>query len=141
MKKLIITLIALFAIVAIQAQSATVIPQKQTALTLQGVDTETVTFTPSVLGEYDVSLQLIPALSLSGDSLDFSFIVYQSNSIADAVWTAITTTATVSSVTDADAIVAITDFDGLRLKAICIGISTDTSTVQAYMVAKKHKEE
>jgi len=140
MKKILIILIALFAVVAISAQSATVIPQKMTALTLNGVDTSTVTF-PTIQGEYDVSLQLIPALSGSGDSLHFSHIIYQSNSDVDAVWTAITSTATVSTTTDADALIAITDFKGLRLKAICIGISTDTSTVQPYCVYKKHAQE
>ena len=140
MKKLLIILIALFAFVAINAQSATVIPQKMSALTLEGVDTATVTF-PVVEGEYDVSLQLIPALAGSGDSLHFSHVIYQSNSDVDAVWTAITSSATVSTTTDADALVAITDFKGLRLKATCIGISTDTCTVQPYCVYKKHKKE
>jgi len=140
MKKILIILIALFAFAAINAQSATVIPQKMTALTLNGVDTATVTF-PTIQGEYDVSLQLIPALSGSGDSLHFSHIIYQSNSNVDAVWTAITSTATVSTTTDADALIAITDFKGLRLKAICIGISTDTCTVQPYCVYKKHAQE
>ncbi len=140
MKKLLIILIGLFAIIAIQAQSATVIPQTYTAITLQGIDTESVTFN-TIQGEYDVSLQLIPALASAGDSLDFSFIIYQSNSDGDAVWTAITSSATVTSTTDADALIAITDFKGLRLKATLIGISTDTCTVTPYSVYKKHAQE
>ena len=140
MKKLLIILIGLFAFVAIQAQSATVLPETYTAITLQGVDTESITFN-TIQGEYDVSLQLIPALAGEGDSLDFSFIIYQSNSDGDAVWTAITSSATVTSTTDADALIAITDFKGLRLKATLIGISTDTCTVIPYSVYKKHAQE
>ena len=140
MKKLIVILIGLFAFVAIQAQSATVLPETYTTLTLNGIDTATVTYN-TIQGEYDVSLQLIPALAGSGDSLDFSFILYQSNSDGDAVWTAITSSATVTSTTDADALIAITDFKGLRLKSILIGISTDTCTVIPYSVYKKHAEE
>lgn len=140
MKKLIFILCALFIGAYVYSQSGTVIKQKMTALTLQGVDAETVTF-PTVQGEYDISIQLIPALSGAGDSLDFSFIVYQSNSDADAVWTAITSSATVSTTTDADAIATVTDFTGLRIKAICTGISGDTATVTPYFVVKKHAQE
>ncbi len=141
MKKLIVILIGLFAFVAIQAQSATVLPETYTTLTLNGIDTATVTYN-TIQGEYDVSLQLIPALGgETGDSLDFSHILYQSNSDNDAVWTAITSSATVTSTTDADALIAITDFKGLRLKAILIGISTDTCTVIPYSVYKKHAQE
>jgi len=135
--KLLIILIGLFAFVAIQAQSATVIPETYDAITLDSIDTDTIEFN-TIQGEYDVSLQLIPALSGAGDSLDFSFVLYQSNSDDDAVWTAITSSATVSSTTDADALVAITDFKGLRLRAILISISTDTCTVTPYSVYKKH---
>ncbi len=140
MKKLIVILIGLFAFVAIQAQSATVLPETYTTLTLSGIDTATVTYN-TIQGEYDVSLQLIPALAGAGDSLDFSHILYQSNSDGDAVWTAITSSATVTSTTDADALTAITDFKGLRLKSILIGISTDTCTVIPYSVYKKHAQE
>ena len=142
MKKFIILFAFLIAFLAVgvQAQTATVIPYKMTALTLNGTGTATVTF-PTVQGEYDVSIQLIPALAGAGDSLHFSHVIYQSNSDADAVWTAITSSATVSTTTDADALVSITDFKGLRLKAICTGIGTDTSTVQPYFVVKKHAEE
>ena len=142
MKKLFTILIILFAFVAIQAQTATVIhnaPQLA-AITLSGTGTGTITY-PTIQGEYDISLQLIPALAGAGDSLHFSFIIYQSNSDADAVWTAITSAATLSSTTDADGLVAITDFKGLRLKAICTGIGTDTSTVTPYWAYKKHAEE
>ena len=92
-------------------------------------------------GEYDVSIQLIPALVGSGDSVHFSFVIHQSNHGSDAVWTALTSSATVSTVRDADALVAITDFKGLRLRAIMTGISTDTITVTPYTVYKKHRKE
>lgn len=140
MKKIIGLLFALFVAIAINAQSATVVVNVMSNLTLNGVGTATVTF-PTIQGEYDVSLQLIPALAGSGDSLHFSHVIYQSNSDGDDVWTAITSSATVSTTTDADALTAITDFKGLRLKAICTGIGTDTSTVTPYAVYKKHKEE
>jgi len=143
MKKLILILIVLFSFVALQAQrTGTVISNapQLAAVTLQGVDTETITF-PPIQGEYDLSLQLIPALSLAGDSLHFTYILYQSNSDADAVWTAITSSVTVSTTTDSDGLVAITDFKGLRVKAICIGVSTDTCTVTPYYTYKKHAQE
>ncbi len=140
MKRLIFLSIAIFAFIAIQAQSATVIPQEYAAITLDSIDTDTIEFN-TIQGEYDVSLQLIPALAGAGDSLDFSFIIYQSNHNSDAVWTAITSSATVSSTTDADALTAITDFKGLRLRAILISISTDTCTVTPYSVYKKHANE
>ena len=140
MKRLAAILISLFVIVAINAQSATVIPKTYDAVTLNGAVNDTILF-DKIQGEYDVSLQLIPALAGSGDSLDFSFILYQSNHNADNAWTAITSSATVSSTTDADALVAITDFKGLRLRAIVTGISTDTCTVTAYSSYKKHANE
>ena len=140
MKKIIGSLIFLFAIIAIQAQSATVLPQTYTALTLNGVTTDTIIYNP-IQGEYDVSLQLIPALSGSGDSLHFTHVLYQSNHNVDAVWTVLVGSTTVSTVTDSDALIAITDFKGLRLRAICTGISTDTVTVTPYSVYKKHAQE
>ena len=140
MKKLLTILFILFAAIAVSAQSATVIPETYDDLTLNGTSTDTIVFN-TIQGEYSVSLQLIPALSLSGDSLQFSHVIYQSNSDADAVWTAITSSATVSTVTDADALTAISDFKGLRLRAICTGISTDTVTVVPYSVYKKHANE
>lgn len=140
MKRLILFSIALFAFIAINAQSATTIIEEYDAETVPGVTTDTVIY-DKIMGEYDVSLQLIPALAGSGDSLHFSHILYQSNHLVDEVWTAITSTATVSTVTDADALIAITDFKGLRLRAIITGISTDTITVTPYSVYKKHKNE
>jgi len=140
MKKLIVLFLALFAVLAVYSQSATVVVKEMSALTLEGVDTATVTF-PTIQGEYDVSLQLIPALAGEGDSLTFTHVIYQSNHDVDAVWTAITSSATVSTTTDGDALIAITDFKGLRLKAICIGVSTDTCTVTPYCVYKKHAQE
>ena len=68
MKKIIGLLFALFVAIAINAQSATVVVNVMSNLTLNGVGTATVTF-PTIQGEYDVSLQLIPALAGSGDSL------------------------------------------------------------------------
>ncbi len=140
MKKLItIFILALFCIVAF-TQSATVLPNEGASVTVSGTGTGTSTF-PTIMGEYDVSLQLIPALAGSGDSLIFSYIPYQSNSLSDAVWTALAAADTVSSTTDSDAIYSITDFTGLRLKVIYTGISTDTMTVTPYSVYKKHANE
>lgn len=110
------------------------------AITLNGAVADTVTF-PPIQGEYDASLQLIPALTGSGDSLHFSYVLYQSDSDDANAWTAITSSATVSSTTDGDALVAITDFKGLRMRAICLGLSTDTCTVTPYYTYKKHAQE
>ena len=140
MKKLLIILGVLFLSMGIYAQSATVVAGELTAITLNGAVADTIVF-PACQGEYDISLQLMPALSGSGDSLHYSYVVHQSNSDADAVWTAITSSANVFSATDADALVAITDFKGLRLRAICLGISTDTCTVTGYYAFKKHRKE
>ena len=140
MKKLLVILFVLFAAIAVSAQSATVIPETYDAITLFSPSTDTIEFN-TIQGEYSVSLQLIPSLTGSGDSLIFSHVIYQSNSDADAVWTAITSSATVSTVTDADALVAISDFKGLRLRAICTGIGEDTVTVTPYSVYKKHANE
>lgn len=141
MKKLfIISALLLFVAFAAQAQSATTVPEEYTAVTLNGAVTGTTTF-DKIIGEYDVSIQMIPALAGSGDSLDFSYIIYQSNSVGDNVWTALSTADTVSSTTDSDAIWTVTDFTGQRLKVIYTGISTDTCTVTGYTVYKKHKNE
>lgn len=138
-KSIFLILFCLFALVAVQAQKTT-ISKEYTAVTLNGAVTGTTTFIP-IQGEWDVSVQLIPALAGSGDSLDFSYIIYQSNSAGDNVWTILTTADTVSSTTDADALYANADFGGLRLKAIYTGISTDTCTVTARTVYKKHRNE
>jgi len=111
------------------------------AITLNGAVAGTRSTFPTVQGEYDVSIQLIPALSGAGDSLWFSYIVYQSNSDADAVWTALAAADTVSTTTDSDAIYEITDALGLRYSVICTGISADMCTVTPYFVVKKHANE
>ena len=143
MKKLLFILSFILSGLMVQSQSATVIhnaPQLA-AGTLSGIrDTETFTF-PIVLGEYDVSLQLIPATTLAGDSSNFSYIPYQSNSASAAVWTALAAADTVDTATDSDAIYEITDFKGLRLKVICTQICGDTSTITPYWVYKKHAQE
>ena len=142
MKKLLISLVFISLAVMIHAQSATVIhnaPQLA-AVRLDGVKTATITI-PVVLGEYDLSVQLIPATTLAGSTLSFSYIVYQSNSAAGSGWTALNTLKTVTSATDADAIYEITDAVGLKYKIICTGIGADTSTVTPYYVYKKHANE
>ena len=142
MKKLIILFVCLFAALAMYSQSATVLENKDavTAVTVSGTGTGTSTLNV-IQGEYDVSIQLIPALTGSGDSLDFSYIVYQSNSTGTAVWTPLAAADTVSSALDTDAIYNITDFTGLRLKVTYTGISTDTIEVTPYSVYKKHANE
>jgi len=140
MKKLIAILIVAFFGLATYAQSATVLKQKYTAEVIQGQVTDTIEFN-KVEGEYDISYQLIPAATGVGTSLAFTFILYQSNHGSDDAWTAITSAATVTTATDADAIAAVTDFGGLRCRAILTGTSTDTVTVTPYSVYKKHKNE
>lgn len=140
MKKLLIVLISLFAFVAIQAQSANTVPYEGSAITLNGAVADTVTF-PPISGEYDLSMQLIPALAGEGDSLDFTYYLYQSNDYSADAWTQLGSQYTVTSVTDGDAKIVITDFKGLRLRSICLGTSTDTVEITPYMVAKKHRKE
>ncbi len=141
MKKLILLLLISFMTIAAFTQSATVIVgTNPAAVTVNGIETQTITF-PATLGEYDFSIQLIPALSGSGDSLDFSYVLYQSNAYSGNVWSILQTTKTVSSATDGDGVSNLTDFKGLRIKAIITGIPTDTLTVTPYIVRKKHRNE
>jgi hypothetical protein len=138
---LILATVLIFAVSAFSQRSGTILQQEMGAITLNGAVAGTASTLPPVLGEFDVSIQLIPALSLAGDSLWFSYIPYQSNSMADDVWTALAAADTVGTTTDSDAIYEITDFKGLRLKVICTGISADTCTVTPYIVYKKHAQE
>jgi len=140
MKKLLIVLISLFAFIAVQAQSANTVPYEGSAITLNGQVADTVTF-PTIPGEYDLSMQLIPATAGSGSSVSFTYYIYQSNDYSADAWTQLGSQYTVTTVTDGDAKLAITDFKGLRLRSICLGTSTDTITVTPYMVAKKHRKE
>ena len=122
MKKIFIILGILFLTTGIYAQRATVISGSLTAINVDDTNlTADTTEFPAIQGEYDISLQLIPAAYGDGTATSFSYVVYQSNSDVDAVWTAITSSATVTSLTDADAISNITDFKGLRLRVICAG--------------------
>lgn len=140
MKKLIVLLISLVFTLAIYSQSATVIPFKLSAVTVNGTGTGTVTL-PIIAGEYDVSLQMIPALSGSGDSVHFSHILYLSDSYSADAWSSVSSADTVSSTTDSDAIAWWADMKSLRIKAIFTGISTDTITITPYVVYKKHANE
>ena len=140
MKRLIFISICLFAVVALSAQSATVVKKEMAAVTLNGAVSGTATL-PIIAGEYSVSLQMIPALSGEGDSVDFSHILYLSDSYSADAWTAVSVADTVSSVTDADAIAWWADMKSLRIKAVFTGISTDTITVTPYVVYKKHANE
>jgi len=140
MKKLIILFICLFAFMAMYSQSATVLNYTLSAATVNGTSTDT-TILPIINGEYDVSLQMIPALAGVGDSLIFSHVLYLSDSYEDNAWSAISSADTVSTATDADGIAWWADMKSLRIKAIYTGISTDTITVTPYVVYKKHAQE
>ena len=140
MKRLIF-LLAVISLVAftVEAQK-TKIPTEYSAVTVNGTGAGSVTL-DKIMGQWDVSVQLIPALSGAGDSLIFSYIVSQSNSLNDAVWTPLTDADTVGSATDSDAIWSVTDFNGLRLKFDFTGISTDTIAITTYDVRSKHRNE
>jgi len=140
MKKLITIILCLFVVLAIDAQSATVIKYKPAAATVYGTSTDTTVF-PLIHGEYDVSIQLWPALSLSGDSLNFSFYPQLSASYADDAWTTTSAADSVDTATDSDAIIWYADMKPLRLRIVYTGLSTDTITVQPYAVYKKHRNE
>ena len=126
---------------AIHAQRGqTVIKYKLAAATVNGVSTDTTVF-PLIHGEYDASIQLWPALSGSGDSLNFSFIPQLSTSYADDAWTTPSAADSVDTATDIDAIIWYADFKPLRLRLIYTGLSEDTITIQPYAVYKKHQNE
>ncbi len=140
MKKLFtILILALFSIVAF-SQAATVLKVKGAAVTVSGTGTGTYTL-PQIAGEYSVSLQMIPALAGSGDSLIFSHVLLLSDSYSAYAWTLVSSADTVSTATDSDAIAYWNDMKSLRIKAIFTGMSTDTMTVTPYVVFKKHANE
>lgn len=139
MKKLILIFFCLFAVIAINAQSATVIKYKMDAATVYGTSTDTTEF-PLIHGEYDVSVQLWPAI-VQGDSLNFSFYPQLSTSYADDAWTTTSAADSVDTATDSDGIIWYADMKPLRLRIIYTGLSTDTITVTPYAVYKKHKNE
>lgn len=140
MKKLIFISLCLFAAVVLQAQNTTIIetPTATTASVAGGTGTITLA---EIMGEWDVSLQLIPSLSGAGDTLDFTYVLYQSNALTGDIWSILQTTKTVTSATDADALSNLTDFKGLRMKAICTVTSDDTVTITPYVVNKKFRNE
>jgi len=141
MKKLIFLIVLLFAGLALFGQERSlVMQQKLDAVTVYGTGTGYTIF-PRILGEYDVSIQMIPALYGVGDSVNYSHVSYLSNSLADNVWTAVSSADTVSSTTDYDALITWTDLKSLRIKVIYTGLSTDTITITPYMVVKKHANE
>ena len=140
MKRLIVLFLCSLFAVMLSAQSATVKKYKMTDLTINGTSTDTVTF-PRVMGEFDVSIQLFPALAGSGDSVHFSHILYLSDSFDDEAWTAVSSADTVSSATDIDGIAWWADLKPVRIQAICTGLSTDTVTITPYAVYKKHANE
>jgi len=140
MKKLLILFISLFAFLAVHSQSATVISYKPTAVTVSGVGTATITL-PQISGEYDVSLQMIPATAGAGDSLNFSHVLYLSDSYDDNAWSSVSSADSVDTATDSDGIAYWADMKSLRIKAICTGLSIDTITIQPYVVYKKHAQE
>jgi len=138
---LILATVLIFAVSAFSQRSGTVLQETMGALTVPGTRTDTSEVLPPVMGEFDVSIQLIPALYGAGDSLWFSYIPYQSNVLTGNVWTALAAADTVGTNTDSDAIYEITDFKGLRLRVICTAICADTITITPYVVYKKHANE
>lgn len=142
MKKIIVFLAAIFLTIGIYAQSATVVAGELTAITLDTDDTasDTLSF-PICMGEYDISLQLIPAAVSPGTNVSFKYYLYQSNSLSADAWSILGSQYTVTSVTDSDCMIAITDFKGLRLRAICTTESAEETTVTGYYSYKKHKKE
>jgi hypothetical protein len=143
MKKFLIFAILIFAFVGLQAQrgSGTVLKQKMSAVTVNGAGDTDYTIFPTVQGEYDLSLQMIPAKYGAGDSIYFSYRLYLSDSDGDDVWTVVSDADTVTSTTDYDALVTFTDFKSLRVKAIYTGIGADSVTITPYCVYKKHSNE
>ncbi len=140
MKKFLIFLTLIVFAIGIQAQSATVLKYLLPAVTVNGTGTATHTL-PQIAGEYDVSLQMIPTLAGSGDSLIFSHILYLSDDYTADAWSSVSAADTVSSALDIDAIAWWADMKSLRIKAIYTGISTDTITVTGYVVYTKHANE
>jgi len=88
--------------------------------------------------EYDFSYQVIPALSLAGDSLNAVVELKQTNSMAKTAWTEITSAQdTVTAATGK--LIEGTDAKGLAHRLTITGISTDTMTVSVAWVLKLDK--
>lgn len=141
MKRLIF-LLAVISFVAFntEAQLVTILDQPGAVTASAAGGTGTITL-DKIMGEWDVSLQLIPSLAGSGDTLYFDYVLYQSNALTGDVWSILQTTKAVTSATDADALSNLTDFKGVRMKAICTVTTDDTVTVTPYVVNKKFKNE
>ena len=144
MKKLIVLFLCLFTVLAINAQSATVISKKMAAVSLTGKAATGEFITDVVEGEYDVSIQMLPALYGVGDSLNFSYLLYLSDSGGDDVWTIVSTGGvcdTVDTATDPYGLVYWADLKSLRVKVELTNLTADTVTVTPYTVFKKHANE
>jgi len=137
---LILATLLIFAVSAFSQRTGTVLKYEMPAVTVSGTGTGTTTF-PIIASEYDVSIQMIPALSLAGDSLNFSHIAYLSASYDANAWSAVTSADTVTSATDSDAILWWADMKPVRVKMIYTGLSSDTITITPYAVYKKHSNE
>ena len=135
MKKLILFLFVAFFCLIIQAQNRPILFSAST--TLQGVDADTITLNIMPGLDY-LSVQFVPALAGSGDSLTFTYVPEVSNQYSGSNFTDLAAAATVSSALgDTDAVVTYTPLQWLRLRYIITGVSTDTCTVTVYGLQKQ----
>jgi len=88
--------------------------------------------------EYDYSYQVIPALSLAGDSLNAVVELLQTNSMAASTYTEITS-AQDTVIAAAGKLIEGTNATGLKHRLTITGISADTMTVTVAWVLKLDK--
>jgi hypothetical protein len=134
MKKVLFIFVGLLFAVMVSAQNRPVM--KTYSTTLQGKDVDTIALNIKPGLEY-VSLQFVPTKVGKGDSVDFSYIVYGSNTMAGTAYTPVAASATVSSTAaDTDALKNFAPFQHINSRIFLTGISKDTVLVTVYEVQK-----
>ena len=89
--------------------------------------------------EYDYSYQVVPALTLAGDSLNAVVELKQTNSMASTVWTEITS-AQDTTTAATGVLIEGTDAKGLKHRLTVTGISIDTMSVYVAWVLKLDRQ-
>lgn len=141
MKKYLIIFSLLIVGVALFAQrpySAIVQATVTNADTILGAVAKTITIPDYLPQEYDYSYQVIPALALSGDSVNCAIALWQANDYAGSAWTEITSARDTVTSTNG-VLIEGTDAAGIRHRIIATGISTDTVKIKIYYVYKLDK--
>lgn len=142
MKKLIFLLAFIVGIAASAFSQGTIVNTLTLASdTVKGAADSLIVYSP-VLDEYwDYSIQFKSTFYGVGDSSYLAISTHRTNDISQTVWEEITAErdTLVSAVDDAGLTVDVTDFTGVWLKHILVGIATDTVVITPYVVMKQKR--